>query len=370
MKFQSKETPPYQVEINDSYDIERLEKDWRRIEADHEVPFFLTWTWISCWLKTYKPKIILVTASINQKPVCIGLFTKSTQKRRGFITSRQIRLHQMGDPLKDQIWMEYNDFICEHKYQASAVHACLSALDNDRHWDEIILSMMTATRALEVSSQNNHAVLDMYRPSYSVNLENIRKSNKTYLDFLTSNTRYQINRSIRLYENEYGKISLIVAETTQQALDFFHQAGPFHLKRWKDSGYTNHQFIVFHENLIQQSFDRNNISLLKIQAGDETIAIMYYHLVNKTVYFYLHGLKYESNKKLKPGLVAHTVATQYFHDLGMEKYDYMGGYSQYKEQLADLSEKLVTVIIQRPRSRFKFEKMARDIKNRMAPQSS
>ena len=97
---------------------------------------------------------------------------------------------------------------------------------------------------------------------------------------------------------------------------------------------------------------------------------MYYHLVNKTVYFYLHGLKYESNKKLKPGLVAHTIATEYFFHQGKELYDYMGGYSQYKEQLADLSEKLVTVVIQRPRSRFKLENMARDFKNRIATQTN
>ncbi len=370
MKFVSRKIGAFNVEISDEYNYEKLEADWRHIENNHEVPFFLTWAWISCWLSTYKPKIILVTASINQRLVCIGLFTRSVQKRRGFITSRQIRLHQMGEALKDQIWMEYNDFICDDSYRESAVNACLAALDDDSNWDEIILSMMTATRATEVATQNHHAALDMYRPCYSVNLDNIRRSKKEYLDFLTANTRYQITRSMRLYVKKYGELSLISAHNTQQALDYFKQAGPLHLKRWKDSGYANIQFIKFHENLIQQAFDDNTISLLKVQAGEETIAIMYYHLVNKTVYFYLHGLKYESDKKLKPGLVAHTLATQYFYQRGMEKYDYMGGFSQYKEQLADLSEKLVTVVIQRPRSRFKLENMARDFKNRIASQSS
>lgn len=370
MKFLSKEISPFKVEVINTYDIERLKKDWTTIETNHEVPFFLTWAWISCWLSTYKPNIILVTASIQHRPVCIGLFTRSVQRRRGFITSRQIRLHQMGDELKDQIWMEYNDFICEDRYRTDAVNACLSALNEDRNWDEIILSMMTVTRATEVVSKNNHAALDMYRPSYSVNLDNIRKSNQEYLDFLTANTRYQITRSIRLYEKKYGEIKLISANSTEQALDFFKQAGPLHKKRWNDSGYNNEQFIKFHENLIQQTFSENGISLIKVQAGSETIAIMYYHLVNKTVYFYLHGLKYESDKKLKPGLVAHAIATEYFYNQGKELYDYMGGYSQYKEQLADLSEKLVTVVIQRPRSRFKLENMARDFKNRLAPQTN
>jgi CelD/BcsL family acetyltransferase involved in cellulose biosynthesis len=97
---------------------------------------------------------------------------------------------------------------------------------------------------------------------------------------------------------------------------------------------------------------------------------MYYQLNDGVVYFYLHGLRYENDRKLKPGLVAHTLATQYFIDQGMTMYDYMGGYSQYKEQLADLSEHLVSVLIQRPRSRFKLENMARDFKNRITSESA
>jgi hypothetical protein len=64
-------------------------------------------------------------------------------------------------------------------------------------------------------------------------------------------------------------------------------------------------------------------------------------------------------------LVAHALATQYFIDKGMEKYDYMGGYSQYKEQLADMSEELTTVVIQRPRSKFKLENIMKNMKERI-----
>jgi len=90
---------------------------------------------------------------------------------------------------------------------------------------------------------------------------------------------------------------------------------------------------------------------------------MYYHLIKGTVFFYLHGLHYEHDKKLKPGLVAHALATEFYIQQGMNKYDYMGGFSQYKAQLASRTEDFATVIIQRHRSRFKVEKVASVIKN-------
>jgi len=355
----------YDIEIEFGYDFDLLKERWLSIQSREDVPFFLTWSWISCWLSTYQPSLIVVTAHYNNHVVAIGLFTRSIQKRRGFITSAQIRLHQMGEPLKDQIWMEYNDFISLSMHREAAVNACLKALESDSQWDEIILTMMSAHRATEVAKANPQAVLDLYRPCYAVDLNTIRLTDRNYLDFLTSNTRYQVTRSMRLYQKKYSEVELQVASTREEALEFFREAAPLHILRWEDSGYHNDQFVRFHENLITDSFDEGAIALLKVKAGNEIIAIMYYHINHKSVYFYLHGLKYEKNSKLKPGLVAHTLATQYFIDQGMNGYDYMGGYSQYKEQLADLSEKLVTVVIQRPRSRFRIENMARDIKRRI-----
>lgn len=355
----------YTTEIIVEPDVQVLENIWFAIESEGSLPFFLSWAWISCWLKTYTPIVIATVAKVNDEPVAVGLFTDSIQKRRGFITAQQFRLNQIGDKIKDQIWIEYNDFICLEGHREQAIGACLKALDHNCSWDEIVLSNMNLERANKITKLIAHSTQDSQRPCYAVDLKSIRQSNSNYLKSLTANTRYQIRRSKRLYEKKYGAIKMTSADNMEQALEFFHQAGPFHILRWSDSGYQNEQFVKFHENLIRSSFDDGQVKLLKIRAGNETIAIMYYHLINNSVYFYLHGLLYEPNSKLKPGLVAHTIATEFFLSQGVDKYDFMGGYSQYKEQLADLSDYLVTVTIQRPRSRFKIERLARNIKKRI-----
>ncbi len=360
----------YSIEISKSSDLHTLERNWNTIQEFEDVPFFLTWSWVEIWIRTYNPEYLIITARHMQEVVAIGLFTSSTESRFHFIKTRQLRLHQTGDSLMDQIWMEYNDFICKSEHRKEAVNACLKALKTiNEDWDELVMSMMTLSRGSEVIESNNTASIYIRRPCYTANLKDIRQQGMNYLQSLTSNTRYQIRRSIRHYEKLHGELSLEVAKDEQQALDFFQQAGAFHIMRWEDSGYKNALFINFHENLIKACFNNNSVNLLKVKSGNTTIAILYNHLVNKKVFFYLQGLHYELDAKLKPGLVAHSLASQYYLEQDMDIYDYMGGYSQYKEQLAQQTDDLVTIIIQRSRSRFRMERMARKIKNWIIPSS-
>lgn len=354
----------YSIELSDTLDIEILKQNWLDIQQTEKLPFFLTWSWIDVWIKTYNPQKLIARVLYNDLVVAIGLFTFSLEHRFAGITSKQLRLHQIGNTSMDQIWMEYNDFIGLSEHRTKAMNACLSALQSDEFdWDEIVISMMSESRGEQILDSNNAANIEIRNPSYLTDLTAIRHSGKTYLDTLTANTRYQIRRSMRQYEAMYGKLSLHLAENEQQALDFFHEAGCHHVTRWTDSGFNNPQFIRFHENLIRACFGTNTINLLRVVSGTTTIAIIYYHLADKRVFFYLHGLLYEKDSKLKPGLVAHSLASQYYLEQGMDVYDYMGGYSQYKQQLAKQSEDLVTIIIQRPRSRFRFERLARKFKN-------
>lgn len=353
----------YQVKVSTRYNIEILGQQWNRIQTSRSVPFFLTWSWIKIWIETYDPDYLVVSAEYDNEIVALGLLTFSREFRHKFVLSRQLRLHQIGDPLRDQIWMEYNDFLCFEAHQSKAVNACLKALQHEMfEWDEVILSMMSLQRGLEIVKSYENAFIDVHRTCYATNLKGIRKSGKRYLESLRANTRYQIRRSIRSYQELYGNIEMEIAEDNKQAIQFFREAGPLHIERWNDSGYKNPLFVKFHENLIRES-ERQQIDLIRLRAGKTTIAVMYYHIVGKNVYFYLHGLRYDENPKLKPGLVAHSLATQHYLDQGMNNYDYMGGYSQYKLQLAERIEDLVTVCIQKPRFRFALENLGRNVKH-------
>ena len=359
----------YLIEISDhadDADVAGIKAYWQTLSQNQILPYFMTWSWIAPWIETYHPQITLVTVRYNDQVVAIGILTRSVEKRHYFVKARQLRLHQMGDPLQDQIWMEYNDFLALPEHQESATNACLKALQQLDGHDEIVISMARQHRAQAIKNNLDYVCIGTPRPCYALNLQTIRELDQPYLLTLKSNTRYQIRRSIRHYEKLHGELSIKIANNAPEALEYFREAGPLHIERWDDSGYHNPEFIRFHETLIESNLSSGSVVLMKILSGNVTIGIIYFHIVGKSVYFYLHGLLYESDAKLKPGLVAHALATQYFIDQGMDYYDYMGGYSQYKIQLAEHSEDLTTVVIQKPSFKFKLEELGSRIKHLFA----
>lgn len=354
----------YIIKIENQVNLDKLKKNWQYLQGNKPVPFFLDWLWISTWLETYKPPVIVVSATYYNKIVALGLFTLSISYRHYLIKSRQLLLNQTGRQFEDQIWVEYNHIISSEEHQGPASNACIKALFKNTSLavDEIVFSMMEYNRAKAIISNFKKVNLSKASPCYASNLDEIRSKDKSFIDTLKSNTRYQIRRSQRIYEAEYGKLVLTVAKNRKQAIDFFHSAGEFHKTRWNDSGFNNPSFVAFHENLINKCYLKHNVILLRIASGTTPIGYLYYQISNQSAYFYLHGLKSETNPKLKPGLVSHALASQHFIQLGFNKYDYMGGYSQYKTQLANHHEDLVTVTIQKPKVIFYIEKIARNLK--------
>ncbi len=360
----SYECDDYQVDISFNHDLALLESQWENIQQSENVTFFLSWAWVSNWIETYSPRLIVITAKQRNKAVAIGLFTQSIEKRHKFISSRQLRLQQTGQHDFDQIWVEYNDFICRSEHQEHAVNACIKVIKKSfSYWDEIIFSMAPSARYQSFIGNGIDTKITLKVPCYSVDLTRIRSDGQQYIDTITANTRYQIRRSIKLYKKHYGEITIEKASSLQAALQLFNEAGEFHKERWGDSGFRNPEFIKFHKNLISNNFTNKSIDLIKVTAGETTIAIMYNLILNNNIYFYLQGLEYQADNKIKPGLVAHSIITQYYLDKGMNLYDYMGGYSQYKTQLASHSTDCYTLCIQRPRIKFKLEKLAQKIKH-------
>ena len=88
-------------------------------------------------------------------------------------------------------------------------------------------------------------------------------------------------------------------------------------------------------------------------------------MYKQNVYFYLQGLKYETDGKLKSGLTAHSLLIEHYLQQGKNSYNFMGGYSQYKEQLSQADEDLLIIKIQKPLLKFQFENIVRSVKQKI-----
>jgi len=119
----------------------------------------------------------------------------------------------------------------------------------------------------------------------------------------------------------------------------------------------------FHRRLIERRLAAGEVQLARVRAGDTTIGCLYNFVWQGNVLFYQSGLAYESNSKLKPGLVCHALAVEHAARAGHRSYDFLAGQSRYKQSLSTGARELVWARLQQPRLRFALENAARTARN-------
>ncbi|MFT4808830.1 MAG: CelD/BcsL family acetyltransferase involved in cellulose biosynthesis [Paraglaciecola sp.] len=166
----------------------------------------------------------------------------------------------------------------------------------------------------------------------------------------------------------FGPLELNIAHTIDEALNTFAITAQWHQQCWSDtsegSGLDSPHFVNFHNDLIRQALLRQEIKLIKVTAGNRTLGYLYCFSFHNKIYFYLSSVNYAiSDNKLKPGLVSHYLAIQHFKSLGYDSYDFIGGEALYKQSLSTVSYPLAMLSINKPTLRYKFEALARCVKN-------
>jgi CelD/BcsL family acetyltransferase involved in cellulose biosynthesis len=348
---------------------ESLRDDWLDLEGRASPTVFLSWQWLGHWLHVYQPRAWVLRVSQGEHLVGLGLVVETDERRHGVMKSRCLRLHQTGHRLLDQIWIEYNGFLAERGREDAVAEACLRYLCNAMpEWDEFVIGAIDAEEAEHYARITGlHKHLRWEAPCFGVDLDNLRRSGGHYLDTLSRNTRYQINRSHRLYLQK-GDVRLVRPDSVEDALALFDRIGPRHLQRWgsgpDQSGFANPDFVRFHRELIRCQWPEGEVDLVSLMAGDEEIASFYNLVYKQVVYFYLGGIEAQTDNRLKPGLLGHSLCIEDYRHHGFHYYDFMGGDERYKSNLGHLHRHLVQVSLQRPRFKLKLEDVARRARNK------
>ena len=358
----------YSVTLQPLDEVMNLEQEWLDLEARSNCSFFLSWPWISSWVETFDPECFVLRAEYDGRVVLLALLTKSHFSAPFRFPSTRLHIHQKGNAICDQIWTEYNGFLSEPDHQEAAILAAIDFLqENFSSWDELVVGAITKKSADLLENGLGLERHDLWKtPSYGVNLSALRDKQQDYLSSLSSNTRYQIRRSLKLYQ-ESGGLELCHAPDLDSALNYLRDVAPLHLHRWGDgvsqSGFANERFVAFHENLIKSAWANNQIDFIKILCGSQVVGYFYNFIYRDTVYFYLSGLVREENSKLKPGLCGHALSIQYYLDSGLRYYDFMGGNERYKANLGEQHDELFQVAFRKKRAKFKIESFLRRVKH-------
>ncbi len=328
--------------------------EWERVLAASGCSsFFLSSLWIETWLSVYgedlNPELVFFEDGGETAGCC--LLVRRRQWVKG-IPLRRIYLNCAGEDEADSTCIEYNALVARSSLQKQVAEALVGYLRRSK-WDELLLDGIVEQEGLAALESSFDHVEASARPSYFVSLERLRREGKEFDSVLSSNTRQQIRRSMKLFEQSLGS-PCTVAEcaTLEDALQFFGQLVELHQSSWRSRGqpgvFGSRKFRQFHETLIRSGFPAGRIQILRVGSGATPIGVLYNFVYDGRVYFYQSGTRQEKDNKLKPGMTTHYLAIR--HCLAQEalkEYDFLAADSQYKRSLTNESRTLRWVIARR-----------------------
>lgn len=336
-------TSHYQFATLENPAVEYIADKWQQLALRSEQDFFLQWPWIGSWLETFKPtRYFLVEANLGQTLVGLAVLVEHIEWRHGFIRSKQLCLHRTGIAASDEIWIEYNDFLLDKHHATSVRSQMFRYICDNLAFDELVIG---ASASQVIDALDKCTVLkrvDIWQAnSYQVKFHDA--ANDPFDAYLSANSRYQIKRS----RKNYAECKFEVAKDMHSVTAWMTDISLLHKQRWPKSGFRLELFRKFHMQLLEECINDGRVELIKITLAPSTRVYLYNFISGKTVYFYLSAMTGETleeavSNKLKPGLVAHFLAIEYYKKLGFEVYDFMGGDARYK---ASFSNKISGLII-------------------------
>lgn len=341
-------------------DYSEVEHIWRTLESNATSSYFLSWSWVENWLALLPPEaqLQLAVVTVNGKAKLAFFCGSALLCRHHLFVSRGCFLNETGLPECDQLYIERNGMLCDDP--------ALSLPEVLKHlplaWDEFFVSGVTADsflgRCLEGDIRPYRLQTLATKASPFVDLGRVRDAGGDYLSLLSANTRAQVRRAYRAYQ-ERGQIKVFIAKNLSEAVEIFEEMVKLHQYSWQARGHRGafaSPFVYrFHRRLIERYYHTGELQLIRVSAGDATIGCTYSFVRHGRVHFYQGGLAYEADNRFRPGMVCHTEAVRHNAGEGQSIYDFLGGNARYKQSLSTNETTLVWAKIQKPRLRFLVE---------------
>jgi CelD/BcsL family acetyltransferase involved in cellulose biosynthesis len=321
---------------------------------------------MSSWLESLSAPPLLARAWKDERLAALGFFSRHTT-RRLLLPRQQLHLHQSGDPELDRIAIEFNGMLARKEDESHVVPAVLAHLRADR-CDECILPGVPASyRSLAAEAGYPWAVERCNR-DFVVDLGQLRRTGTDLLQEISSNSRGQIRRALRLAA-ESGPLRLQAAEDPGQALAYLDALAALDRERRGAVGaFASPRRMAFHRRLVVRGFPRGEIELLRAEAGGDVLGYLYLFRCRGRVSAYQAAYPPPRDNRHRPGLVMHYLAIRRALDRGEAIYDFLAGEARYKRSLGREADTLFWLRLQKPGMASALERGARNLKNVILPQ--
>lgn len=360
-------TAPLRFHIQTGLSRPELGLLWRDLEARADPTFFLSWDWIGAWLAELDPLPPVVVGEAGGALVLLGAVVPRRRVEGGIVQVDGLFLHTTGTRAKDVIAIEYNGFLVDRAWTATASAAAVAWLLGTakvagRRRAELHIVAACAEDEARLVPPGMLLQVPARKPSWRVDLAAVRAAGGDYLAILSANTRQQIRRSMRLYE-ETGPLVAERAEDAATGLAFLDALAVLHQRQWEargePGGFAFPFFERFQRRLVETCIPRGTVELLRVSRGGEPIGYLFNLVCRGHVLAFVSGFRFEADPRLKPGLVCHALAIARHAAEGASVYDFLAGAARYKGNLGRPGPEFVYLLIQRPTTMTRAERHLR-----------
>jgi len=356
--------------------LANVEDDWRTLQrACPEASPFLTWTWVSTWMRCiagqFEPLVFRFVD--RQGPIALGALVLRKERGGSILTSRRVlRLLETGDPELDEVTVEYAALLCREERASEAYAKLFQALaDEGLRWDQWRLSATLHANQLARALPEGTALFSARAVSdYSVALDELRAAGRTFLQAVPAKTRRKLSAAYRHYE-QIGPVQLHQATDLPTAIAHLDELQRLHQAHWtakgKPGAFASRFFSEFHHAFLERALREDLVHVSRVTAGQTVIGYKYNLMHAGTEFGYLTGLDYEALPgRNQPGFVVNACVIEAALNRGLRTYRFMAGDQDYKKALSTHRRQVRDVVVFRRRLRGAVESRFRRLLRRQA----
>ena len=334
-----------------------------------------SWPWIKTWLDHYSDTVqpTFAFGKLDNRLIGAALITQATPRICG-IPIPSVYLGTAGEPTQETTFVECNQLLVAPEHLDTFAVALLQALWQQFRWSQLRLEGFVPQHAdALMRSGTKIGLLFRIKEERRTPAFDLQKAQADgYQDIISAlgkNTRYNIRRSIRLFESQFGPQHIEWAETREQAKDILRELIELHQKRWQrvnaPGAFHTERVRRYHGDLIDalSLWPQGSLMVLRLKYGKTTIGCLFNFIdADGHILTYKSGLPLFEDNRLKPGLVTHVVCMQeckrrslleeeqhrqralseevYSQPPLLKNYDFLAGENIYKEQLSNTESNL------------------------------
>jgi CelD/BcsL family acetyltransferase involved in cellulose biosynthesis len=342
--------------VSDPQELDRLAPAWTNLleRSDDNRPM-LAPIWLRTWWRVYGAGRRLRVGLFHDGPRLVGLAPLLARRcwHRRCLPFR--RLEPLGADVDegDGVGSDYLGPIAERGAEELVADALADAIAAGRFGpcDEVVLPVMAGDRPLPqlltVAFRRAGFAAECVQTGAAPYIS-LPSKWEDYLQALSGSQRYYLRRSQRDFDAWAAGESRIERVTSLTELaEGKRILIALHGERWAAAGQKGAlcaaRFAAFHDAVLRELLRAGALELLWLTVRGRPVAAVYNIVWDRKVLFYQSGRQPDVPRGVRPGIVLHAQAIRAAIDAGHREYDFLGGESQYKSQLAPTSRPLVHV---------------------------